>query len=116
MSSTDRPKPRARAARGDMVGPGRQKKCCRSTPRCRSCPVTLAAEIREVRALGSRDLQVPAHLAGVPECLHKYEPLLRQSWEKRTAEERAAKERAAWEHAVREPLNLPRAADRDEVD
>jgi hypothetical protein len=30
-----------------------------------------------VRALGDRDAGLPPHLAGVPACLHKYEPLLR---------------------------------------
>jgi hypothetical protein len=96
-------------------GPGRRKKCCRSQPRCRSCPVTLATEVREVRELARRGLDAPPHLAGVPECLHKYEPLLRKSWEARRADARAAKEREAREHAASEPLPLPLAADRDEV-
>jgi hypothetical protein len=115
MPSKDRLGPRAQAPRDGMVGPGRRKKCCRSTPRCRSCPVTLAAEVQEVRELARRGLDVPPHLAGVPECLHKYEPLLRRSWEERVAEERAAKERAAREHDIAEPMRVPDPADRSEI-
>jgi len=44
-------------------------------PRCRACPVTLAAELRAV--LPGRD-PAPPHLAGLPRCLHKYEPLFRR--------------------------------------
>lgn len=115
MSSTDRMGRTPRKLRGGMVGPGRKAKCCRSKPRCRSCPVTLAGEINEVRALAAPRLDVPPHLAGVPECLHKYEPLLRQSWQKIQAEERAAKERAALEHAAVEPVVLPLVTDNNEI-
>jgi hypothetical protein len=72
-------------------------------------------EVREVRELAARALDVPPHLAGVPECLHKYEPLLKRSWDKRIAEERAAKEKLAREHAAVEPMPLPRVADKNEV-
>lgn len=53
-------------------------RCCRSEPRCRACPLVLDRELRDVRALGSRDAvrDMPPHLAGLPECLHKYAPLL----------------------------------------
>jgi hypothetical protein len=59
--------------------------CCRSQPRCRACPLLLAKEMRELRELGAQATRpdLPPHLAGVPECLHKYEPLLRQAWEER---------------------------------
>jgi hypothetical protein len=59
--------------------------CCRSQPRCRACPLVLAKEIRELSELGAQAARpdVPAHLAGVPECLHKYEPLLRPTPEER---------------------------------
>ena len=55
-----------------------RKRCCRSEPRCRACPVRFNQELRDVRGLG---LQVPydelpPHLAGLPACLHKYAPLL----------------------------------------
>ena len=55
---------------------GRGTKCCGSMPRCRTCPVRLAADIRmlipgEARSAG--------HLAGLPPCLHKYEPLFRDA-------------------------------------
>jgi hypothetical protein len=40
-------------------------------PRCRTCPVRLAAEIRDLIPCE------PEHLAGLPACLHKYEPLFR---------------------------------------
>lgn len=63
-----------------MAFPG---KCCRSTPRCRDCParrpggpLTLNAELAAL--LTPKGGDVPAHLAGVPRCLHKYEPLFRQ--------------------------------------
>jgi hypothetical protein len=55
-------------------------RCCRSTPRCRSCPLRFAAELRDVRALAAEP-EAPAHLEGVPACLHKYEPLLRRAAE-----------------------------------
>jgi hypothetical protein len=62
--------------------PAPQEKCCRSTPRCRRCPVLFAADRRETLSLveslqGGGDL--PPHLEGVPACLHKYEPLLRRA-------------------------------------
>jgi hypothetical protein len=44
-------------------------------PRCRSCPVTLAAELRAVLPGPEPE---PPHLAGLPQCLHKYEPLFRR--------------------------------------
>jgi hypothetical protein len=53
------------------------KRCCRTTPRCGSCPLRLAAELRAVNAIGRPRPDLPAHLADVPECLHKYEALLR---------------------------------------
>jgi hypothetical protein len=60
--------------------PAPKEKCCRSTPRCRRCPVLLVVERRATVAMvtslqGGGDL--PPHLQGLPECLHKYEPLLR---------------------------------------
>jgi hypothetical protein len=62
------------------VHPG--AKCCRSTPRCRSCPLVLARERKRLLNLGPLGLAepVPDHLAGVPVCLHKYEPLLLKAW------------------------------------
>jgi hypothetical protein len=37
-----------------------------------------------LRALGIPvEAPLPAHLRGVPQSLHKYEPLLRRSWEQR---------------------------------
>jgi hypothetical protein len=30
--------------------------------------------------------QLPPHLVGVPNCLHKYEPLLRRSYDERQAD------------------------------
>ena len=66
-----------------MAFPG---KCCRSTPRCRDCParrpttdpavLTIPAEL--VTLLKPKGGDVPGHLAGVPRCLHKYEPLFRR--------------------------------------
>ncbi len=44
-------------------------------PRCRTCPVRLAAEIRGI--LSDEDAGTD-HLAGIPPCLHKYEPLFRR--------------------------------------
>lgn len=35
-----------------------------------------------MRALADRDANLPPHLAGVPACLHKYEPLLRRAAER----------------------------------
>jgi hypothetical protein len=56
-------------------------KCCRSTPRCRDCPVRTAAEHEFLRSLGlAPESSLPPHLEGVPPCLHKYEPLLRRAW------------------------------------
>lgn len=53
-------------------------RCCRSEPRCRACPFALAAEARALRQLAAAPPKLPAHLAGVPPCLHKYEPLFRE--------------------------------------
>ncbi len=52
----------------------RGTRCCGSEPRCRTCPVRLAAELRSLLPAAE---PVAPHLAGVPECLHKYEPLFR---------------------------------------
>jgi hypothetical protein len=57
-------------------------RCCRSEPRCRTCPLRFVTEMRQAEALANgtaapRDL--PQHLADVPACLHKYEPLLRRA-------------------------------------
>lgn len=38
----------------------------------------LAAEARALRELAAPRVEPPAHLAGVPPCLHKYEPLFRE--------------------------------------
>jgi hypothetical protein len=59
--------------------PSSKTRCCRSEPRCRTCPLRFAAELREVNALanGAVRKDLPPHLADVPACLHKYEPLLR---------------------------------------
>jgi hypothetical protein len=66
------------------VVPSTKTRCCRSTPRCRTCPLRFAAELRSVNALGKPRPGLPAHLADVPPCLHKYEALLR-SVDKTTA-------------------------------
>lgn len=52
-------------------------RCCRSEPRCRACPIMLNKELREIRELGLPGFgaELPAHLAGLPTCLHKYGPL-----------------------------------------
>jgi hypothetical protein len=65
--------------------PDGQKRCCRSVPRCRSCPVLLSGELRSVRQLDPEmaAAALPPHLAGMPACLHRYEALLRQAWEQR---------------------------------
>jgi len=65
-----------------MAAPG---KCCRSTPRCRSCPLRRRELADELIALVTPPV-LPAHLVGVPRCLHKYEPLLRQTYAARTAQ------------------------------
>ena len=55
-------------------------RCCRSEPRCRTCPLRFVTEMREAEALANGTMgrnDLPAHLADVPPCLHKYEPLLR---------------------------------------
>lgn len=57
-----------------MARIGRGTKCCGSDPRCRTCPVRLAAELRAIESPGAG---LPDHLLGVPPCLHKYEPLFR---------------------------------------
>jgi hypothetical protein len=59
-------------------------KCCRSTPRCRDCPARKIADDQILRALGIPvEPPLPPHLKGVPPSLHKYEPLLRRSYEER---------------------------------
>lgn len=52
-------------------------RCCRSEPRCRACPIMLHKELKDVRGLGlpPAGLELPPHLAGLPDCLHKYGPL-----------------------------------------
>jgi len=56
-------------------------KCCRSTPRCRDCPVRKAAGDEVLHSVGlAPAAPLPPHLEGVPRCLHKYEPLLRRAW------------------------------------
>lgn len=57
--------------------PPPKTRCCRSTPRCRTCPLRFAAELREINSLGRPNPKLPPHLTDVPACLHKYEPLLR---------------------------------------
>ena len=57
-----------------MARVGRGSKCCGSDPRCRTCPVRLAAELR---AIEDPTAGLPEHLVGLPPCLHKYEPLFR---------------------------------------
>lgn len=61
-------------------------RCCRARPRCRRCPVLLATELREVERFARGDDQLPEHLRGVPASLHRYEPLLRRSWEQAQAQ------------------------------
>lgn len=59
----------------------RAVRCCRSTPRCRDCPARKIADDRILSALGlPTEPAVPPHLLGVPRSLHKYEPLLRETW------------------------------------
>jgi hypothetical protein len=61
-------------------------KCCNSTPRCRNCPARKIADDELLRALGiPAEPPLPEHLRGVPRSLHKYEPLLRRSFEERAA-------------------------------
>ena len=61
-------------------------KCCRSTPRCRNCPARKIADDEVLRALGLPvEPPLPEHLRGVPPSLHKYEPLLRRTYEERLA-------------------------------
>jgi hypothetical protein len=57
------------------------KRCCRATPRCRSCPLRFAEELRQLQARLDPQHAVPPHLADVPPCLHKYEPLFRRAAE-----------------------------------
>ncbi|HLM09402.1 MAG TPA: hypothetical protein VK307_06810 [Thermoleophilaceae bacterium] len=66
-------------------------KCCRKTPRCADCPARRIAEAKVLLALGiPPGPPLPPHLEGVPRSLHKYEPLLRKSWEERRRAERVA--------------------------
>jgi hypothetical protein len=59
-------------------------KCCRSTPRCRNCPARKISDDEILRTLGIPiEPPLPEHLRGVPLSLHKYEPLLRRSYEQR---------------------------------
>jgi hypothetical protein len=61
-------------------------KCCRASPRCRDCPARKIADDRILRALGvPPEAPLPPHLRGLPPSLHKYEPLLRRSWQERGA-------------------------------
>ncbi|MEA2379734.1 MAG: hypothetical protein QOK00_1695 [Thermoleophilaceae bacterium] len=63
-------------------------KCCRSTPRCRNCPARKIDNDDLLRALGIPVAEpLPPHLRGVPPSLHKYEPLLRRSFEQRATVE-----------------------------
>ena len=57
-------------------------RCCRSTPRCRTCPLRFATELREIQAALDGGAPLPPHLDGVPPCLHKYEPLFRRAHER----------------------------------
>jgi len=59
-----------------MAVVGRGMKCCGSMPRCRACPVRFAAELARLEGKSAPE---PTHLAGVPACLHKYEPLFRRA-------------------------------------
>ena len=53
-------------------------------PRCRNCPARKIADDRVLLALGIPvEPPLPPHLQGVPPSLHKYEPLLRRSYEAR---------------------------------
>jgi hypothetical protein len=63
------------------VGGTVPSRCCRSTPRCRTCPLRFATELREVQARANPDALLPPHLVGVPACLHKYEPLFKRAVE-----------------------------------
>ena len=77
--------------------PSKFGRCCRSLPRCKSCPVFRAAEVAHLRDRLRLESETPPHLRGVPESLRKYEPLLRAGWERRRAEEDAA---AGGEHVA----------------
>jgi hypothetical protein len=56
-------------------------KCCRSNPRCRDCPARKIEDDRLLLALGlPPGPPLPPHLRGLPQSLHKYEPLLRKAW------------------------------------
>ena len=59
-----------------MAVVGRGMKCCGSMPRCRACPVRFAAELARLEGKSAPE---PTHLAGVPACLHKYEPLFKRA-------------------------------------
>jgi hypothetical protein len=61
---------------------GRGMKCCGSMPRCRACPVRFSAELARIEGGTGPE---PAHLQGVPACLHKYEPLFRRTTEQERA-------------------------------
>ncbi len=71
-------------------------KCCRSNPRCRSCPARRIDHDRLLVAIGLEPgPRMPPHLSGVPASLHKYEPLLLKSWEERIVAAASAREEAA---------------------
>ena len=42
-----------------------------------------AADRIALQQLGGPVPDAPSHLAGVPRCLHKYEPLLLEAWHRR---------------------------------
>ena len=54
-------------------------------PRCRSCPLRFATELRDLQQRLNPGLDLPQHLDGVPACLHKYEPLFRRAHEAEVA-------------------------------
>jgi hypothetical protein len=55
-------------------------------PRCRNCPARKIADDQILRALGIPvEPPLPPHLQGVPTSLHKYEPLLRRTYDQRVA-------------------------------
>jgi len=66
-------------------------RCCRSEPRCRACPIMRHKELREIRELGApaAGRELPPHLAGLPECLHKYAPLFAEPFAQSQASDEA---------------------------
>ena len=64
---------------------------------------------RLLRALGIEPgPRLPAHLSGLPESLHKYEPLLRKAWVERVEHTRV--ERLELELVAAKPAREPAAA------